>query len=474
MKRIFLLWLAAAWMPAQAKIALPALFGDNMVLQQQCEASLWGRSDASEVIVRTSWSDEEFRAEVRDGRWKLALPTPAASYEPQTLTLRDADSQTTLRNILIGEVWICSGQSNMYMPLRGYTGQPVAEALPTILEAAEYRDRIRMITLPKRDAATPKDDFEGRWEAASPATAPRMSATAYFFARSLTQALDTPVGIVSTSWGGSKIEAWMDPASLSELGYDTAKINADPKTDARTRCGTIYNGLIAPVAGFAARGFVWYQGEANRKGAARYARLLERMAADWRTQWNDPKNRMPFLYVQIAPYSYKNSAATEAAQLMEAQSDALELIANSAMISTTDLGEEDCIHPARKRPVGERLAAAALVKAYKHKLADALAVRFAGAEFTGGKAVVRFDNARYGLTPQTEEITGFELAGADGRFHPATGRIVVSKPIVEVTSPEVPQPTAVRYSFRNYAPGNLANTLGMPVVPFRTDRTKEN
>lgn len=474
MKRIFLLWLAAAWIPAEAKVTLPALFGDNMVLQQQCEVRIWGASDCGEVALWTSWSDETIRTEVRDGRWEIAVRTPAGSYEPQTLTVGDADSETTLRNVLVGEVWICSGQSNMYMPLRGYTGQPVGDALPTVLEAGEYRDRIRMITLPKRDAETPQRDFEGHWEVPAPETALRMSATAYFFARALTRALDTPVGIVSTSWGGSKIEAWLDPASLAELGYDVERINADPKLDPRTQCSRIYNGLIAPVAGFAARGFVWYQGEANRRNPARYARLMERLAACWRAQWSDAKNRMPFLYVQIAPYDYKNAAGTDAALLVEAQSDALELIPNAAMVSTTDVGDEHCIHPARKRPVGERLAAAALVKAYGRKMPDALAVRFVGAEFADGKAVVRFDNARYGLTPQNEAVAGFELAGADGIFHPATGRIVTSKPIVEVTSPEVAEPTAVRYSFRNYAPGNLSNTLGMPVIPFRTDREAQN
>lgn len=473
MKRILVLLFLAAGFAAQAKVNVPAIFGDNMVLQQQSQVRIWGTSDAREVVVETSWSDKEFRTPVEKGRWQLALPTPAAGYEPQEVILRDADSEIVLRNVLIGEVWICSGQSNMYMPLRGYTGQPVDEALPAILEATEYRDRIRMITLPKREATTPQYDFEGKWEVPAPETALRMSATAYFFARALTRALDVPVGIVSTSWGGSKIEAWIDPASLTELGYDVEKINADPKTDARSRCGLIYNGLIAPIAGFTARGFAWYQGEANRRTPERYARLMERMVAYWREQWGAGGDKMPFLYMQIAPYDYKNAAGTDAAQLVEAQSDALELIPNAAMISTTDIGNEHCIHPGRKRPVGERLAAAALVKAYKRKLPDALAVRFAGAEFGEGKAVVRFDNARLGLTPQNAEVTGFELAGKDGRFYPATGRIVTSKPIVEVTSPEVAEPAAVRYSFHNYAPGNLANTLGMPAIPFRTDRAKE-
>lgn len=474
MRRILLLLLLAAGNAAQAKVSAPSIFGDNMVLQQQRNVRLWGDSDAREVVVKASWSDEEFRAPVREGRWQLALPTPAGSYEPQEIAVRDADSELRWQNVLVGEVWICSGQSNMYMPLRGYTGQPVDEALPAALESGEYRDRIRMITLPKREAATPQRDFEGRWEVPAPETTLRMSAAAYFFARALTQALGVPVGIVSTSWGGSKIEAWMDTASLAELGYDTAKINADPKLQPRAQCELLYNGLVAPVAGFTARGFVWYQGESNRKESARYARLMERLAAYWRAQWGDRSNKMPFLYVQIAPHGYNRPADIDAAKLVEAQSDALELIPNAAMVSTTDLGEELCIHPRRKRPVGERLAAAALVKAYKRKLGDALAPRFTGAEFTEGKAVVTFDNARFGLTPQTAEVTGFEVAGKDGKFYPAAACIVTSKPIVEVSAPEVPVPVAVRYAFHNYAPGNLANTLGMPAIPFRTDRTPRN
>ncbi len=473
MKRILVLLLLVAWIPARAKVSAPAIFGDRMVLQQQQKVRLWGASDAREVVVETSWSDERFRVPVKEGRWQLALPTPAASYEPQEIVVRDADSELRWHDVLIGEVWICSGQSNMYMPLRGYTGQPVDDALPAILESTLYRDRIRMITLPKREAAAPQYDFESKWELPAPETALRMSAAAYFFARALTGALDVPVGIVSTSWGGSKIEAWMDSASLARLGYDVAKINADPAIEARAKCGLLYNGLIAPIAGFTARGFVWYQGESNRKEAARYARMMERMAAYWRAQWDDRNDKMPFLYVQIAPHAYKEASDIDAALLVEAQSDALELIPNAAMIATTDIGDERCIHPSRKRPVGERLAAAALVKAYKRKLPDALAVRFAEAEFAGGKAIVRFDNARLGLTPQGAAVTGFELAGKDGEFYPAEARIVTSKSLVEVSAPEVPAPVAVRYAFRNYAPGNLTNTLGMPAIPFRTDRPKE-
>ena len=189
-----------------------------------------------------------------------------------------------------------------------------------------------------------------------------MSAAAYYFARTLTETLGVPVGIVSTSWGGSKIEAWMDPASLRAMGYDVEAINANPKIQQRAKCGLLYNGLIAPVAGYTARGFAWYQGESNRKEAGIYARLMQEMVRFWRAEWGDTQNRMPFLYVQIAPYFYNDAAATDGVLIMEAQSDALELIPNSAMIATTDLGEELTIHPRRKREVGERLAAEAMIR----------------------------------------------------------------------------------------------------------------
>lgn len=472
MKRTLLLLLAAttAW-SAQGKVTLPAIFGDNMVLQQQQKVLLWGDSDHEEVTLAASWSDTPVRAAVEKGRWKAEIATPEGSYAPQTLTVSDADSKVTLSNVLIGEVWICSGQSNMYMPLRGYTGQPVEGSLQTIIQSTQYRDRIRMITLPKKEAATPQRTFEGaRWEIPSPTTAVLMSAAAYFFAQSLTEALDVPVGIVSTSWGGSKIEAWMDPASLTAMGYDVKKINADPKIQQRAKCGLLYNGLIAPVAGYTARGFAWYQGEANRKESARYARLMQEMVRFWRAEWGDTKNRMPFLYVQIAPYYYNDAAATDGVQVMEAQCDAQKLIPNSAMIATTDLGEELSIHPRRKREVGQRLAAEALVRCYGVRANCWSAVQVKEVKFEKDKAVVTFDNARYGMTPQHEVVPGFELAGKDGVFHPAEGRVVISKPIVEVTSKEVKEPVAVRYAFHNYTPTTLCNTYGIPVIPFRTDR----
>lgn len=471
MKKLLSLLVVLCWATAAgAAVNLPAVFGDNMVLQRNANARIWGTSDAKEVTITASWSDAPVKVAVKNGSWSAMLPTPDGTYTPQTLRISDGQEERMIGNVLIGEVWICSGQSNMYMPLRGYTGQPVEGSMSTILSSPQYRDRIRMITIAKDAADTPQQDCKGTWDVPSPETAMTMSAAAYYFAQTLTHALDVPVGIVSTSWGGSKIEAWIDDATIRRLGYDVDKINPDPKTQVNGQCSKLYNGLIAPLEGFTARGFTWYQGEANRRQADTYAKLMQEMVALWRTQWGDKKAQMPFIYVQIAPHTYTGSANTECAQLVEAQVDALSLITNSAMVPTTDIGNEACIHPPKKREVGERMAVLALGGTYRMKLNDCAGVKFNSAEFADGKAVVTFDNARYGLTPENEEVIGFELAGKDGVFHPAVGRIVKGKPIVEVTSAAVAQPVAVRYAFRNYTPTNLANILGWPAFPFRSDR----
>lgn len=463
--------LALLALPAWGKSGVASIFTDGMVLQQRSRVKIWGTSDARTVDIATSWGETQ-RVKVSDGRWEAFIETPEASYDKQTLTVRDSDSETVLDNVLIGEVWICSGQSNMYMPVRGYTGQPVQGSFETALEAPRYAGRIRMITLPKRAAETPQSGFDASWTVPSPQTVLTMSAAAYFFARTLTDALDVPVGIVSTSWGGSAIEAWMSSDDLREMGYDVGKINSDPKKQERHQCSKLYNGLIAPLTGFAARGFVWYQGESNLRTADRYAEQMERMVRFWRKGWGDEQARMPFIYVQIAPYKNRNADDIDAALVMEAQVDASDIIPNAHLVCNTDNGELSCIHPSDKQTVGRRIAAQALRHSYGVKLPDEAVegVRFESVEFTDSKAVVTFRNARYGLTPQEEVVTGFELAGEDGVFHPAEGRIVKSKPVVEVTSKEVAAPVAVRYAFRNFLPSNLHNTLGQAAFPFRSDR----
>lgn len=446
-----------------------------MVLQQRSEVMLRGRAAGESVTVSVSWADEIRTAEVRGGAWSLTLPTPAGSCEPQTLTLRDADSEVTLRNLLIGEVWICAGQSNMEMTLRGFSGQPVAGALHAALEAPGYRNRVRMLRVPRKESERPAGNFRGRWELPTPEAALATSAVAWHFARTLADATGVPVGIVTASRSSSKIEAWMPQQLLAEaFGYDVAAINADPAIRGIAKCGLLYNGMLAPLFGFRARGFLWYQGESNRDDPARYEQLLQAMVADWRTRWGDAANDMPFLCVQIAPYAYADADKEEVPRLVGAQLRAMDRIPRSAMVATTDLGDRDCIHPADKRSVGERAAVEALRLAYGSDISDASGMRVRNVEYSGGGVLVAFDNASYGLRPTAEPVVGFELADEAGVFHPADARVEKGQPAVAVSSPQVPRPTAVRYAYRNYMPCNLHNTLGYPAYPFSSDRRPRN
>ncbi len=470
MKRVFLtLLLLATSIGTEAKVTMPAVFGDNMVLQQR-KAALWGHSDAKRVEILPSWCDKATTVAVKDGEWRIEIPTPEASFDKHSITISDTDSELVFGNVLVGEVWVCSGQSNMFMTLRGYRGQPVEGGMQCVLNSSKYADRIRMITMPKRPDAEPQWDIEAQWEVPSTKTSPEMSAVAYFFAQTLGDVLDVPVGIISTSWGGSRIEAWMDRTSLTSVGIDVDKVNSNPKRAPNAKCSILYNGMVAPVAGYTARGFTWYQGESNRNEPAKYAHLMELMVKYWRAQWGDEENRMPFLYVQIAPYYYNNSEALEGPLLIEAQADALKLIPNSAMVSTTDVGEKLGIHPGKKRIVAERLVLEALQLAYGHDIPDGSAPQMESVEFKDGQAIVRITNGKYGLYPVFESAKGFEIAGEDGVFHPAKASVSRLEPQVTVSSDKVEKPVAVRYSFHNYTPGNLTNNYGLPLVPFRSDR----
>lgn len=473
MKRLslLLLLLLCPLMKVAAKIELSPLFSHGMVLQQQSEVKLWGESTREKISIKTSWGASATLRVESDGRWECRLTTPSGSFQKQSIRLSDGEETITLEEVLIGEVWVCSGQSNMYMTLRGYNGQPVEGAFETALQSRLLADKVRMITLPKRASNTPQRTFKGHgWEKPSPESVWQMSALAYYFAEALTLELDLPIGIISTSWGGSAIEAWMASDDLHEMGYEVEQINANPKIEERRKCSLLYNGLIAPVEGYTARGFLWYQGESNRHTADRYAEQMERMVRFWREQWQAPE--MPFYYVQIAPYSYKQSLDTEAAFLVEAQVDALERIPHSGLVATTDLGMEHCIHPTQKREVALRLVALALKESYGRKLPNEMCypMQIQQVEYQQGEALVTLRNARWGLTPESEEILGFEVAGKEGIFYPARAEIIKSKPQLKVSSPEVAEPVALRYAFRNYTPTNLQNTLGQPLLPYRSDR----
>lgn len=456
---------------AGAKVVLPQIFSDGMVLQQNSEVRIWGHASGKTVTCTASWMETALTAPVKDNCFEITLSTPDGSSEKREVTISDSGSEVKLSDILVGEVWICSGQSNMEMTVRGYTRQPIHGAMQTIAEAGRYSGKVRMFTVARTESEKRKFSPKGSWADATPETVMDMSATAWWFARTLADNTGVPVGIISASRSASKIEAWMPESLLKEkFGYDTEKINSDTSIRGIHKCGLYYNGMLAPVSGYGARGFLWYQGESNCSNAETYHLLMQGMVEDWRSRWNDPEGKMPFIYVQIAPYSHNGSAdGFDAPKLVEAQLKALELIPNCAMVSTTDVGEKDCIHPSRKDVIGQRAAVEALRLAYGMKLPDAAGIRLRLESTAGNKAILSYDNAGYGLLPADGPVLGFEVAGEDRVFHPAQAAVLAAKNRIMVSSPQVDRPVAVRYAFHNFMESNLSNTLGYPAFPYRSD-----
>ena len=470
MKRLIMTVAAAClcW-GASAAIVLPKVLGSNMVLQQQSEVNLWGKADANaKVTVEVSWSGDEVQTHSdAEGRWTVKVATPAASFDPQTITISDGES-LTLENILIGDVWVCSGQSNMEMPVKGFGNQPVENSLEYIMRGGEEASRIRMFTV-QRSRSYDKDMEDcagGEWQCASPESVANFSATAYFFAYNLTRAVNIPVGVIATDWGGTRVESWMPLSALKDCVTEEQFEQKHKIHDIKP--SELYCAMIAPIRNFTARGFLWYQGEANLGDIDHYDTMMARMVEQWRSDWGDEDNSMPFYYAQIAPYVYGGSNDIAYPLFVETQVRAMNKIPNSGMAGTTDIGAEYCIHPAQKFEVGERLAALALMQTYGQSGFEPRAPRMESYEIRDGKVTVRMSRAGLGLTPwYGEQIKGFEIAGADRVFHKAKASI--SGNSVTVWSDEVAEPVAVRYAFRNYIECNLHNMFGIPAVPFRTD-----
>ena len=455
--------------PAGAKVTLPSFFSDNMVLQQQCDAAVWGSTDRGRtVVISPSWTRKKYKAVPdADGKWRASIPTPEAGG-PYTIKFSDGD-KTTLHNVLIGEVWFCSGQSNMEMPVRGFHGQPVEGSADVIL-GARPSVPIRMCTIEKKYSLTPLDSCNGSWQEHTPQAVADCSAAAYFFALKLYEVLGIPVGLLITDWGGTPIEAWMDEPTLRrDFGseFNFAHLDHGILPDKYPNCSPcmLFNGQVAPLVPFTFKGMLWYQGESNRDRAEQYARLQPAYVQMMRELFRNPE--APFYFVQIAPYDYSMGPPTLCGYFFEAQESTLAKIPHSGMAATVDLGERKCIHPSRKREVGNRLAYMALADEYGVKGIEERSPSYKSVEFKDGKAIVTFNVGPLGMAPYGREVTGFELAGSDRVFHVATGKTAGAK--VTVSSPEVPDPVAVRYCFRNWCLGNLTNSYGLPALPFRSD-----
>lgn len=451
-----------------AEVKLPAFFSDGMVLQQQSQANLWGTaSPQKNVVVVTGWNNKKYTTSAdKDGKWMLSVTTPAAGG-PYSITFSDGKS-LSLKDILIGEVWICSGQSNMEMPMKGFKGQPVANSNLDALKS--YNSNLHLFTVKRNSTFTPQTDVVGKWSEANPESVYNFSATAYYFGRLVQETLHVPVGLIVASWGGSACEAWMTSDWLKV--FPDAKIpqsEADIKSPNRTPT-VLYNGMLHPLIGYTMRGVIWYQGEDNYNRANTYLDMFTTLIKGWRTEWK--QGNFPFYYCQIAPYDY--SLVTEpgkevlnSAYLREAQMKAELKSENLGMAVLLDAGLEKGIHPTLKNIPGERLALLALNKTYGIQGISGDSPYYQSMEIKGDTAVLSFERAPMWLNAPDGESKLFKIAGDDKVFYPAKAWISRSK--VYVLSEQVKHPVAVRYAFDNYVKGDLFGGNGLPVSSFRTD-----
>lgn len=471
-KTLTILSLAMIAMGGSAKVRPSAMIGDNMVLQQKAHARIFGEADpGSTVVVTPSWNNMPYTTTTdRTGKWCLAIDTPEGSFDKHSITISDGEP-LTVNNVLVGEVWLASGQSNMQMPLKGFPGCCTAGGYDEIASARDEADKIRFFTVPLTQSYTPVDTVNASWAVPSPETAPEFSALAWHLAKRMSDVLNVPVGIVSAAYGGAKVESWT-PRELLETYPD---VSLDPKDIEPMvhylRPMLMYNAMFVPIKDYTYKGILWYQGCSNVSTYQTYAERLEAMVKYWRDEI--AIGDIPFYCVEIAPYEYGDpSEKGKAPLLREAQRKAVERIPNSGIICTNDLVkpyERFNIHPSDKAAAGKRLCDLVLNKTYDKKQFPIESPRYKSHRFKDGAAWVAIDSPCDGIC-RNYDIRGFEIAGPDKIFHPAdsvwlhwqTNEMVIS-------SKAVPQPVAVRYGWRDFLPGNLHAGNYLPLIPFRTD-----
>jgi len=471
---------------AECDVVMPAIFGDHMVLQQNAQVTFWGHAKPYETVsVSVSWSAE--RPEVlvgRDGRWQLTVQTPEAGG-PHTVTVRGWN-ELVFEDVLVGEVWLCSGQSNMEFSsewIHNFARDMRAGRTPATfdLDAEEAavdavvaeadNPTMRLFTVAAVGASSPQQDLHGEWVVCTPETMKKFSLTGYFFGLSLQERLGVPVGLVNSSWGGTPCDVWTPPEAFQEAPVlrDFAAVR-DKGTWGPYEPGYLYNAMIHPLAPFRFAGVIWNQGEENvgqSRGDELYAHMFSTMVEGWRKAFGQ---EMPFLYVQIPAYRYDaaNPSAFRSAQLRDQQRLALSLIPRSAMIVSSDVGCVDDIHPVHKQPVGERLATWALNIVYHQTTAIPCGPLYKAMIPEGNAIRIAFDYTNGGLKSlDHSELRDFEIAGEDRVFHPA--KATIDGDYVIVRSLEVLSPVAVRFAWRDVAMPNLGGGTGLMASTFRTD-----
>ncbi|OOV17470.1 sialate O-acetylesterase [Flavobacterium sp. LM4] len=492
---LFLTFLSASF-SITAQVKLPALVSENMVLQQNAKVNLWGWASPNEKInIQLGWQNSSIETIANStGNWKVTVETPQGSEKEYSIII-NASNKITLNNILIGEVWICSGQSNMYFPVGKEEGtwKTGVKNYEEEIVKSNYPN-IRLFTVLTNASAKPLDDVTGRWESCSPETIKTFSAVAYFYGRELYQKLKIPIGLISTSWGGTKAEAWtsqnvleenpdfltiLEEDAKNEKGYQEklemyylnlrnekqANNNASktelkkPKKEANKTSYVLYNAMLHPLINYTMKGVIWYQGESNSGKAKLYQTLFPAMVKSWRDDWK--QGDFPFYYVQITPHKGQTP------EIREAQLLSLQKISNSGMAVTTDVGDTNNIHPIDKQTVGHRLALIALAKTYNEDKLVYSGPIYNHMKIKKDKIQLFFDYADSGFKKTTGDLKEFEIAGDDKTYYPAVAKID-GKTII-VSSEKVKNPKAVRFAWKALPDPNLFNAENLPASPFRTD-----
>ncbi|GAB3024145.1 sialate O-acetylesterase [Niabella terrae] len=367
-----------------------------------------------------------------------------------------------LSDVLIGEVWLCSGQSNMEMPMTGYHNQPVWNGNDDLAGAGN--SQLRLFHIPHAVSVDPQTEGKGSWAHAGPGSAAGFSAVGFRFAQRLQAILKVPVGMIQATWGGTPIEAWMDGESLRQFKQTEIPVPVAGEKADRLKPTCLYNGMIHPVGGYGIKGFLWYQGEANVGRPAAYRELMQGMIQGWRKQWKN--DDLFFYFVQIAPWNYgKRKDSTP--YLREAQAMVAREVPETGMVVSIDKGSATTVHPPDKKAISDRLLYWALGNAYGREGISYRSPEYEKMEIRKDSVILNFREAPQGLYATGDQIAGFEMAGEDQKFYPARARVF--KRTVIVLSAQVKKPVAVRYAFTDMVTGNLYSGAGIPVAPFRTD-----
>lgn len=450
------LFLPVSVLRLSAEVRLPAILGSNMVLQQQASVNFWGWGDPFEkVTITNSWGTTIDSATcTSEGKWKTTVRTPIAGG-PHRITVKGYNT-IVLENVLVGEVWLCSGQSNMEWSAMNGNKQALAEA-PNATNT-----QIRFFHVPRTSAEYPQEDCRAGWKVCNPEDMKRFSTIGYFFGKKLNNELHSPVGLINSSWGGTPADTWTPADAIAQdedLKTAAAKLQAVPWGPVLP--GKLYNGMIAPLAPYTITGALWYQGESNVTTASTYTKLLSSMISNWRKNWGDD---FSFYIVQIAPFAY--GTEYEGPALRDAQNQVK--LPKTGMIVISDLVDNiKDIHPQNKLDVATRLADLALADTYHKRSGPYQYPSYKEMKIENDKVRVFFENANGGLMAKNGAVSDIAIAGEDKIFYKATAKIEGNTLVV--SSPEVKKPVAVRFGYRNQSMPNLFSKEGLPVNLFRTD-----